>query len=461
MNGQMKVLFTSAVNPYSLEENLYEPLWPAYLTAFAEKEIGTGLIDFRYGAGKIEELLQKHNPDVLAISSVTQNFKFAEQYAVAASARKIPVVIGGMHISSLPVALTPHMNVACIGEGENTFSQLLRIFLDKGAFNPADLHSVPGVAFMEKDRLVETPLSTEHIAIDQIPHPRRSLIGYRRRGYVYSARGCPYNCVFCSCTRFWGKVRYASPEYILEEIDELAEHGVKVIRFSDENFVANAPRLFRIAQLIHDKGFHKKIKFSCWCRANNVTPEIVSTLKSMNVVSIKMGLESGSDRILDYLKGGVTVAQNESAINLFKDAGIQTNADFIFGAPDETLDEIEQTYRFIKKSRIDLFDVDIFSPLPGTLVWEYAKKRNLVFDKMDWGRLNYKFNQDTRTAIHLSEHLTYEQLLRMNRKFKRLRTIRTLIALPRSPWLNELPGLLVRQTSGRGRSLFARIFSKR
>jgi anaerobic magnesium-protoporphyrin IX monomethyl ester cyclase len=457
----MKVLFTSAINPYSLAENLYEPLWPAYLTAFAEKELGAGSIDFIYDAGKIEELLQKHAPDVLAISSVTQNFKFAEQYAAAAAARKIPVVIGGMHISSLPVALTPHMNVGCIGEGENTFCQLLRIFIDKGAFNPADLHAVPGVAFMDKDRLVETPLAAQRLAIDQIPHPKRSLIGYRRRGYVYSARGCPYNCVFCSCARFWGKVRYASPEYILEEINELATHGAQVIRFSDENFVANSPRLIRIAELIREQGLHKKIKFSCWCRANNVTPEIVGTLKSMNVVSIKMGLESGSDRILDYLKGGVTVAQNERAVTLFKDAGIQTNADFIFGAPDETLDEIEQTYRFIKKSRIDLFDVDIFSPLPGTPVWEYAKKRNLVSDKMDWGRLNYKFNQDTATAIHLSEILTYEQLLRMSRRFKRLRTFRTLIALPRSPWLNELPGLVVRRISGRIRSLLAKAFSKR
>lgn len=236
-------------------------------------------------------------------------------------------------------------------------------------------------------------------------------------------------------------MRYHSPEYVIEEIEELIRNGVKVIRFNDDNFVANKTRLTQIAEMMISRGFNRKVKYSCWCRANNVTPEVVRLLKTMNIVSVKMGLESGCDRTLQYLKGNVTVRDNLKAINLLKDAGIQVNGDFIIGAPDETEDEIMQTYDFIKMSRVDFVDINILSPLPGTMVWEYSVKKNLVSDDMDWSRLNFKFNDDESTAITLSETLSYKQLCRIYKKFRRLRFIKTLKALPVTPWLNELPGL--------------------
>jgi radical SAM superfamily enzyme YgiQ (UPF0313 family) len=165
----------------------------------------------------------------------------------------------------------------------------------------------------------------------------------------------------------------------------------------------------------------------------------------MNVVSVKLGLESGSQRILNYLKGEVTVEQNRQAVRFLKEAGLQVNADFLFGAPDETEAEMMETYEFIRRSPIDFFDINIFSPLPATPVWELARRRGLVDDqKMDWSRLNYKFINDERKAIHLSEHLTHAQLKRIHEKFQRLRRVRTVQAVLRSPWVDEIPGLLLK-----------------
>ena len=165
----------------------------------------------------------------------------------------------------------------------------------------------------------------------------------------------------------------------------------------------------------------------------------------MSVVSVKFGLESGSQRILDYLKGGVTVEQNRRAVVLMKEAGMQVNADFIIGSPDETEAEMQQTYEFIRRSPIDLFDVNIFSPLPNTPVWDLAQQRGLVNDKaMDWSRLNYKFVQNKERAIHLSQRMTHEQLEHVNARFQRLRRWRTVQAVGKSPWLNELPRLATR-----------------
>ncbi|HEX2959584.1 MAG TPA: radical SAM protein [Chitinispirillaceae bacterium] len=435
-----KVLFVSAVTPYLKSENHSRPLWPAFLAAYAEKQLGNHEFDFRYGTGEIERLLTDIAPDILCISSVTQNFEYAEKYAACARAKKIPVIVGGMHISSLPTSLSVDMDVACIGEGEQTFVNLLTSYYDKGAFRAQELAKIPGVGFHDGDRVITTPVRTERPEIDALPHPKRSIIGYGRRGYVYTARGCPYTCVFCSCTRFWGKVRYASPEYIIEELGELIDHGAKVVRFADENFVANKARLKDLARLIDTEGINKKLKFSCWCRANNVTLEIVDMLKTINVVSVKLGLESGNDRVLDYLKGNVSVEDNRRAVQLLSNAGFQVNADFLFGAPDETEQEMADTYKFIKRSPIAFFDIDIFSALPGTPVWELAEKKGLVSNtRMEWSRLNYKFIDDPKRSITLSEKLTHSELSKIHAKFQRLRFWKSLIAIPRSPWLSEIP----------------------
>lgn len=362
-----KILFVGAVNPGSLVENLYPPLWPGFLAAYAERNLGPGRVSFCYGNGNIRRLLDRHRPHLLALSSVTQNFGRALLIAREARLRGIPVIVGGMHISSLPTSLTDDMDAACIGEGEETYLELLKLFLDTGRLKPADLSRIRGIAYYEDGRLLRKELREPLAKIDDLPHPKRSLVGYGRRGYVYTSRGCAYQCVFCSCTRFWGNVRHASAHYIIEELEDLAAHGVRVVRFADENFVSNVPRLNEICEKIRQRGLDRRLKFSCWCRANGVTPEIARTLRSMNVSSVKLGLESGSQRMLDYLKGDVTIEENRQAVLLLKDAGLQVNADFVFGALDETLEEMEETYEFIRSTPIDLFDINIFPSFPARL----------------------------------------------------------------------------------------------
>ncbi len=451
-----RVLFTAAGNPHVLLDNLYPPLWPGYLAAYAERQLPAGSVEFRWDFGKIGQLLDRHRPDILGISSVTQNFGFAEQYANEAKKRGIAVIVGGMHITSLPRSLTPAMDVACLGEGEQTFCELLKLYLETGRFEPSRLEQIPGIAF--GDGVVTQP-RPPIARMDDVPHPKRALLGYGHRAYLHTARGCSYACVFCSAARFWGKVRYASVDYILEEIEELVSRGARVIRFADDDFSSNLPRLRELAERIRQKGIDKRVKFSCWCRANQVNPEMVEILRAIHVVSVKLGLESGSPRILTYLKGtGISVEENRNAVALLKEAGMQVNADFLFGAPDETESEMMETYRFIERSPIDFFDINIFSPLPNTPVWELARRRQLVNErKMDWSRLNYKFVNDETRAIHLSERLNHRQLKTIHARFQRLRRRRTIRAAIRSPWRAEFPRLVLRAIHLRVRHYIGRL----
>jgi anaerobic magnesium-protoporphyrin IX monomethyl ester cyclase len=454
----MRVLFASAVDTTSEGETRYRPLWPASLAAYVKRELGPDTVQMRYATRSFEQELRDYQPDLLALSSVTQNYGMAIRHARLAKATGIPVIIGGMHISSLPESLSDAMDVACIGEGEQTFTDLLHLHLETGGLPRQRLGGIPGLAFREEGALRLTAERANIPSIDDLPHPDRSLIGYTEREYVYTARGCAYRCVFCACTKHWKRVRYASAPYVIDEIRELVDHGVRTIRFNDDNFVANKSRLSEISSLVTEAGIHRRARFSCWARSNDITPEVVRDLKDMNVVAVVLGLESGSDRVLRYLKGGgVTVEDNRRAVDLLKDARIQTSADFIIGSPEETEEEIEKTYQFIRKSRIDFVAVNVFSPLPGTPVWELAEKRGLVSTDMDWERCDFKFNPNDRTAIMLSDTVTHEQLSRWHQRFARLTKWRYLRALPHSPWLDEIPKVLVKMVRGKMRRIAARV----
>jgi hypothetical protein len=89
-----------------------------------------------------------------------------------------------------------------------------------------------------------------------------------------------------------------------------------------------------------------------------------------------------------------------------------------------------------------MVDISVLTPLPGTQVWEYALRKKLVTNDMDWANLDFRFSANSNGAPILSETMSREQLLGIFKKFQRLRFIKTIMALPKSPWLNEIPRLL-------------------
>jgi anaerobic magnesium-protoporphyrin IX monomethyl ester cyclase len=262
---------------------------------------------------------------------------------------------------------------------------------------------------------------------------------------MFTSRGCPYRCVFCSSSRFWGKLRFFSAEYVVKEIKSIKETypQVKMISFYDDLFIADKPRLKRIVELLTEESLNEKLAFSCSCRANLVADDVAKLLKEMNVVSVGMGLESGNQRILTYLKGeGITVEHNRNAVKILKKNSLAANASFVIGSPDETREEILETLEFIKEINLDFVDTYVLTPLPGTPVWEYAKKRGLVSDNMDWGKLDVSFAENHEKAIILSEKLSREELLSLYKTFQSLRYRTMLKNALKHPFALDIPKIL-------------------
>ena len=208
---------------------------------------------------------------------------------------------------------------------------------------------------------------------------------------------------------------------MIKEMTAMVEKfNVSKITIYDDLFIASIPRFKKIVQYVRETGLHKKVKFSCDVRPNLITNEIALLLKSMNVTNVFLGIESGNLRVLRYLKKqACSVEQNYSAIRILKKHNIITAGGFIIGSPDETKEEIMDTLRFIRKSKIDFFSPLMLTPLPGTPVWELAKKRGLVSDNMDWSILREEFNEVANRHILLSEKLSREELSYLYNKFKK------------------------------------------
>ncbi len=358
------------------------PLGLGYLSAYTKKYVG--------GAEFIVERrpadLIPYKPDFVGLTFVTFNYTYA-----AREARKLkdelgcPVICGGPHVSTMPEVLDPVFDVAILGEGEETFAELVRLWKDQRAFNPQDLRKIPGLLFHnEEGQLEQTPKRAPIKDLDSIPFPDRELIHHKwssRGGLanMMTSRGCPYDCSFCSTIHHWGRgFRYPSNEYVIREIEMLREqYDPSEILIFDDLFNVNKKRVVDLCRMIHERRLHEGVEFRCFVRANLLDDEVVEAMASVNNTVLNIGFESGSDDMLFKLnKKGCTIKENDEAIRLGRKYGVTFSSCFIMGTPGEKRDDILANFDFVL-SNTDVFDNVAFAPLqvlPMTKVWEWAKE---------------------------------------------------------------------------------------
>jgi len=429
------------ISPHVEIEARYPHLGLAYLVSSVRQKLPEHKIQFRIVNSHVYRSAEQFQPNLVGITSVSQNFMIAKAYTSYFARQGIPVILGGVHISVLPQSLPGDVVVACLDEGEVTFVEILKAIIsdDLGA---KTLAGISGIAYWEDSKLKVTdkrPLITD---LDALPLPARDLLDIRQHAHIFSSRGCPYRCNFCVSSRFWDKVRFFSAEYVVTEIDYLVrEFDVNTITFYDDLFAANRERLEQIVRFLENRKLLGKVRFSGSCRANIVDTELARLLSRMGVVSVGMGLESGDKDTLRYLKGeNISPEDNRRAVRELKKVGIAVGGSFIIGSPNESREQILRTYDFIRKSRLDTVIVNLLTPFPGTPIWDYAKKKGLVSeDGFDFSRLDVNVYRQPEKAIIMSEVLTQDEILLLYRIGRRMRFWMNLKRVWRHPMRRDFP----------------------
>ncbi|MEI8176805.1 MAG: radical SAM protein, partial [Candidatus Omnitrophota bacterium] len=377
---RLRVALFNAADFY--QASRFPSLGLGYLVSYLRKYSSFKDVHIIEGSGMAG--LRRLEPDVVGIYSVTQTYEQACAIArlIRAEYPRVPIIIGGYHITALPYLLPELFDIGVLREGEETLKELLEVIADNG-LDPRALAGVRGIAFHDRGQVKVTEPRAHIRDIDSIPFPARDAFSRTGRGFVstITSRGCPYKCIFCSSVDFWGAPRFHSPGYVVDELEEIIRtRGAIHISIWDDLFIAPLPRFEEICALVIKKKIHKKVSFGCALRSNLVTDKLCASLRGMNVRRVSIGFESGSQKVLDTLKcGSVTVEQHMKAVELCRAHGIYVTGTFMIGNPGEGREDLQMTLDLVKRLRLDGGGViSLAAPFPGTRLWEYAKREGLV-----------------------------------------------------------------------------------
>ncbi len=301
----------------------------------------------------------------------------------------VPVIVGGPHPSFMyEEAISNGADIVVRGEGEITTLEVVKTLEARG-LDREYLKKINGIAFRSNGKITLTPPRPPIRNLDELPWPARHLLPMEkytlfgkpiRVAHVMASRGCPYGCIYCTTSYFWGRmVRFRSARNVADEIEYLVDkYNVKYIAFADDELAINKRFIREFVREMKERGLD--LPFACGARVDHVNKEFMKFLFDNNCVTLYFGVESASQRTLDKIGKRITVEQIMKAFQWKKELRGFAVGSFILGFPWETIDDMKKTVEFAIKLDPDYAQFTALTPYPGTPLFEYAKKHGLIED---------------------------------------------------------------------------------
>lgn len=320
---------------------------------------------------------------------------------------RVHLLAGGVLSSAQQLLLTKTpLDVICTGEGEITVVNIINRFAE----NSRDFTDMKGVSYLKDGKVMTNPPQEYIEKLDDIPFPDYSLVDMTiyahdamsdsffnndeesRRFYkpgmkvfnLKTARGCSNSCAFCY--RHLHGYRQHSVRYVIDHILYLKNnYNIHFYRFGDELFTRDRGWVMDFAQTLIDEGL--QIKFIIHgVRTDNVDAELMDKLEEAGCVVVFVGFESGSATMLKEMKKNVTVEQNISAVRVILASGLNVLVQTVVGMPSETDETIRETIDALIKTGVsdEWVTINYAQAYPGTWLWYYATKNNIIVDQEDY-----------------------------------------------------------------------------
>lgn len=336
--------------------------------------------------------LKEQNSDIYSFSVTITNLPYALELAERLKKEKnCKIIMGGPGVTSLEHDILKEfdfIDVISTGEGDLTYTELIRTLEKDG-----DLSKIGGLTYRnENSEIVSTPVEEPIKNLDELPIPAyekyfpilkeiKDKTGLDIAFPLDIGRGCYGQCTFCTTACYFDRnVRYKSAERIVKEITELSEKfGVDKFDIQHDCFVWNKNKVHEVAQLLKQNGC--QCNFSVSARADLLDDKVKQDLDDMNVKTIKVGIETGSQRMQKILKKYLNVPKSVKTIIDGKDE-FDFRVNFIIGFPEEKLSDVEETFsRFLelKKAGVNT-NIGVFSPLPGCEIVNNRGTDSLNYD---------------------------------------------------------------------------------
>ena len=393
----MKILFIAPPLPKANTPS--QPLGFGYLASVLRKEgyPDIHLLDacsLKLSMEQTITYIKEAAPDVVGLTMMTVTAGNALKLAAAAKSfsPQVKIAIGGVHATVCPdeVILDPAVDVVVRNEGEFTFIEVIKRW-DSGE----SLEGVLGTTIKKNGEIVHQGQGQRIFNLDSLPFPARDLMPMhvykaglafppqiRRKTMIYSARGCPNNCAFCSTAAVWGGHFCAmrSAKNVLDEIEEVVDRfNVYGFEFADELTTLRKDRLTEFCQGIHSRGLNK-IRWVCSSTVKLIDYETARMMKEAGCSMVYMGVESGSPKILDTLKKRITLDEIIRAFEVTRQAGLRRCACFMIGTPGESAATVQESIDLALRIRPERVTLNIVTPYPGTEFYDNYVDKTILLD---------------------------------------------------------------------------------
>jgi len=348
---------------------------------------------------KVVDWVIKEDPDILGLSVLISSSLTAPKIAEEVKKRKpgIIVVFGNHHATFNAERILrkyPFVDVIVRGEGEQTCLELVTCL--EGSKN---LKEVLGVTFRHENQIVSNPDRPLVKNIDLLPFPERNLldneyhnttvginVAPKKFTSFLSSRGCIFKCRFCSCASIAQSLwRPRSVENVMEELHLLASEGYKQIMFVDDNFTLNRKRAVELCRRMRKEKVN--MEWICEGRVDQSSYDMFREMVKAGCRMMYFGIESGTQKVLDYYNKRTTPKQSKEAVEKARKAGMDLIVgSFIIGAPNETKADIQKTLNFVSGLDLDVPQINVLGAFPGNSIWEEFKEKGLIDEDKHWER---------------------------------------------------------------------------
>lgn len=333
------------------------------------------------------------------------------------------IVFGGMHatmfaeefIKEIPV------DVIILGEGNDTIIELVNAYPDKLKFQ-----TIKGILFKdEKERIITTlKRSNYDNVLDELPYTAYDLMCKESLPFVprfFSNKGCPFNCAFCSCDAFYNKayddykISFRDPKKVVDEIEyTYKKYKMNFYCFGDLTFMSNKEYSSRICELLIERNL-SHLRWWCQTTVGRLNERDLSLMKRAGCAQVGLGVENGTQSILDKMGKPVKFDSTEEQCKLIRAAGIEPITYWIIGLGDETFETAKSTIDricyFIRHGLTEISHIGVPVPYPGTPIWENPRKYGFHIENVDF--TNYWMNSDelgySKPAVR-TKHLSSDHI---------------------------------------------------
>jgi anaerobic magnesium-protoporphyrin IX monomethyl ester cyclase len=428
----MKILLVVPVREEKIAYYVTPPLGLGYL-ATALRRVGheVAILDcirLRLDFSGFETAVRERQPGLVGFQTFSSDMVSVRRSAeIVKGLRPDTVtVVGGPHPSGDPVGtmgFLPHVDYAFQGEGEVGLPLFVEYLEGRGKATDLLQENIPGLIWRQNSLVRRNPPAyvedLDSLGMpswdilrpqDYPPAPHSVIYKSYPIAPVMITRGCPFPCTFCAAHTINGRrMRRRSIPHVLEEIDLLhTTYGVNEIQIVDDNFTIDREYVRRFCS-----GLIERRLTVDWCCPNGVRmdtldEELLRDMKRAGAYRIAIGIESGSQRILDHMKKRQRKEMVKEKVALIRKVGLRPHGFFILGYPEETVNDIRETIAFACELDLETAGFSLFLPLVGTEIYNVLASHGHISSDT-WGDFI------TSRVVYTPEGITPGQLKRLQR----------------------------------------------